>query len=240
MNFETELNRLNEHYFFREFTFSKNTFRPSPEQEVELAYSLIWLDKLLIVFQLKERTSSGNFSAKSEARWFDRKVLTVGPRQIRDTLNFLDCHAHIELDNHRGHRFRLNKGSVDTVHKVICYLAAEKLPPECQVKKYHRSRTAGVTHLFAANDYLGLVRTLLTPTELSEYLDFREELIDSWEDRVESVPEQALVGQYLNGDADSPPDSGFVEYLVTLDHRADEWDILLLYDFFIEEARVSV
>lgn len=55
MSFEDDLAAINEDYFFREFTFSKTTFRPDPNQEVELADSIIWIDEFLIVFQVKER-----------------------------------------------------------------------------------------------------------------------------------------------------------------------------------------
>ena len=225
MNYEDQLSRLNEHYFYREFTFSKNTFRPKPGLEVELADNILWLDRQLVVFQLKERAGVWNSSADDEVRWFDRKVVTAGTRQIRDTLNYLDDHAHVELENHCGHQFRLNRSGVDTVHKVICYLPHEELPAECRAKKYHRSRTAGVIHLFSANDYLGVVQTLLTPTELFEYLAFRGKLIEKWPDAVESVAEEGLVGQYLKGDANSSPDIHFVEYVEALQHRADEWDM---------------
>jgi hypothetical protein len=54
MSFEVDISQFNEHFFFREFTFSKNTFRPSPAKEVELADNIVWLDDLVVVFQLKE------------------------------------------------------------------------------------------------------------------------------------------------------------------------------------------
>ncbi len=55
MSFEAELTGLNENYFFREFTFSKNTFRPAPNDEAELADNIIWIGDTLIAFQVKER-----------------------------------------------------------------------------------------------------------------------------------------------------------------------------------------
>jgi hypothetical protein len=38
MAFEDKLNELNEWHFFREFTYSKLIFRPTPTHEVELNY----------------------------------------------------------------------------------------------------------------------------------------------------------------------------------------------------------
>jgi hypothetical protein len=89
MAFADELAALNESHFFSEFTYSRNTFRPTPEQEVELADSLIWLGDLLIAFQLKERAPIAGVTAESEKRWFDRKVLREATRQVRDTIRYL-------------------------------------------------------------------------------------------------------------------------------------------------------
>lgn len=55
MTFADDLAALNAWHFFREFTYARNTFRPAPGQEFELADSLIWLGDLLIAYQLKER-----------------------------------------------------------------------------------------------------------------------------------------------------------------------------------------
>lgn len=225
MSFEDQIAELNEHFFFREFTYSKNTFRPTPADEVELADNIIWLNDLVIAFQLKERKKTNATSADEERKWFERKVLSVGTKQIRDTLTYLHSHPFIELENHRGHRFRLVGSQINTIHKVICYLPNNSLPVVCSTKKFHRSKTAGIIHLIQAKDYLGIARTLLTPPELSEYLSFREELIERWNTSVDAVPEPALVGQYICGDADTRPSLGFLENLAALDHRADDWDI---------------
>ena len=54
-SFEDKVGQLNAAYFFREFTFSSNTFKPDPNAELELADKVVWLDDFLIVSQLKER-----------------------------------------------------------------------------------------------------------------------------------------------------------------------------------------
>jgi hypothetical protein len=225
MSFEQQIGQLNEHFFFREFTFSKTTFRPTPTEEVELADNVVWLDDLVVVFQLKERSVHDASTADDEERWFKRKVVGRGTRQIRDTLAYLGAHTLVDVENHRGHTFHLRVSKITTMHKIVCYLPHEKLPEQCRMHKSHRSQTAGLIHLMAADDYLGIVRTLLTPPELSEYLSFREELIDKWEGEIKLLPEPALVGQYLAGDADSPPSMAFIQYLSALEHNIDEWDM---------------
>ena len=225
MTFEENFGRVNERFFFQEFTYSENKFRPTPAEELELADSIIWLGDLAIVFQLKERTISGASTPAVEESWFKNKVVGRGTKQIRDTLAYLKLNRKIELENHREHRFQIDGSKISTLHKVICYLANPCLPDQCRMRKFHKSKTAGVIHLIPANDYLGIIRTLITPSELSEYLKFRESLIRNWESKVEAVPEQALVGQFIAGDAKSVPCISFVQNLTDLEHRQHEWDM---------------
>ncbi len=225
MSFADELAALNEWHFFREFTYSRTTFQPAPGQEVELADNLIWLGDLLFAYQLKEREAEHDANAETEKRWFERKVLRQATRQVRDTLKYLKANRTIAVRNHRQHTFDLSVGTVRELHKLVVYLPHDALPEEYRRVKHHRSRTAGVIHILPAHDYLGIVRTLLTPAEVAEYLAFREELITRWEAEVLTVPEPALVGQYLCGDVEVPPTMRFLEYLEHLDHRAEEWDM---------------
>lgn len=225
MSFEEELAKLNEDYFFKEFTFSKTTFQPTPKDEVELADNIIWIDDCLITFQIKERNISGETTLEDEERWFSRKVVTNGTKQIRDTLNYLQENEQIELENHREDSFQLESKKIDTIHKVVCYLPNPTLSEECRKKKYHVSSSAGVIHIIQANDYLGCVQTLLTPSELSEYLSFREELINIWGEKVNSVPEPAIMGQYLEGNEQAEPSIEYIKILEALEHRAYEWDM---------------
>lgn len=225
MSFADELAALNEWHFFREFTYSQTTFQPAPGQEVELADNLIWLGDLLFAYQLKEREAEPGANAETEKRWFERKVLRQATRQVRDTLKYLEANKTIAVKNHREHTFDLSATDVRELHKLVVYLPHDALPEEYRRVKHHRSRTAGLIHILPARDYLGIVRTLLTPAEVAEYLAFREELIARWEAEVLTVPEPALVGQYLCGEIEVPPTTKFLEYLQRLDHRSDEWDM---------------
>jgi hypothetical protein len=223
-------------YFFREFSFSQTTFRPTPTAEVELADSLIQLGNLLLIFQLKERGVVGNTTVEAEKRWFERKVLRQATRQVRDTLRYLGTDGDIEIQNHRGHALTLDFRLVDELYKLVVYLPHESLPEEYRRVKHHRSQTAGLIHIIPATDYLGIVQTLLTPAEVVDYLSFREELIDRWEDQVMSVPESALVGQYLNGNIEVPPTTDFLEYLHRLDHQVDAWDMSRVISTFADRV----
>ena len=236
MTFESEMASLSEHFFFKEFTHSANTFRPNPSTELELADSIIWLDDMLVLFQLKERKEISRTSPGREARWFERKVIGVGSRQIRDSMKYLDVHGSILLRNHRGHQFELQSDAIADMHKVICCLGNNRLPEACRRKKFHRSRTVGTIRVIAADDCLGVVRSVLTPFELAECLAFRRVLIETWGDAVSPVPEPALVGQFLKGDADRKPDPASRAVLTALDHRTEEWDMSGIIKKFAERV----
>lgn len=225
MSFEDDLAGLNGWHFFREFTYPESKFRPLPSEEKELADSIVWLGDSLMVFQLKERQQPENSTDESERRWFKKKVIGTATRQIRDTLSFLKENRSIQIENLRGHKFDLAFQSIKTLHKLVVYLPSDKLPIDCREKKHHRSSTAGFIHLIQAEDYLGVVRTLLTPAEVLDYLEFRQACVERWQGETADVPEQALVGQYLDGRFDDRPSLDFYENLLRLEHRASEWDM---------------
>ncbi|WP_306549507.1 hypothetical protein [Desulfobulbus sp.] len=225
MTFATELTALNEWHFFREFVYSENTFRPMPSMEVELADSMIWLGDLLIAFQLKERGIVVGANADTEKRWFERKVLKKATRQIRDTVNYLNRNKSIEVRNQCGQTFDLSFAAIHQIYKLVVYLPHNALPTEQRRVKHHRSRTAGFIHIIPAHDYLDIVRTLLTPTEVVEYLSFRESLIDRCGTELYAIPEPALIGQFLSRELEARPSLNYLDYLRKLKDRSEEWDM---------------
>ena len=232
ITFEQELAKLNETFFFREFTFSQATFRPNPQDEVELSDHILWIDDIFVVYQLKERNLDSRGTAVSEERWYERKVLGKGMKQMRSTLEYLSRNETIELSNHRGDSLKLTPSKLRVLHKVICFRSTTELPLAYRLKKYHVSRTAGIIHLFEASDYMTVVQTLLTPSEFVDYLAFREELIEKWGARVDAVSEKAILGQYLVGSSDTQPANDFLFYLETLRHEIDEWDVSNIIHLF--------
>lgn len=225
MTFEQKFAALNEHFFFREFTFSETTFRPRPGHEVELADSLLWIGGAAVIFQLKERDVTDETSPEEERRWFERKVITKGTRQIRDTMTYLNTNPNINLTNHRGHEVSLRADQLRTLHKLVVYLPNQQLPSDCLHKKHHRSHMAGVIHLVSAYDYQGIIRTLLTPAELMDYLEYRATLITKWPEDTAMVPEPVIMGHYLRGDIDEKPDYSHYELLQALRHQTETWDM---------------
>ncbi len=239
MALEQELSSLNEFYFFREFTYANTTFKPKPQAEVELADSVIWLDELLFIYQVKEREIVQTTTADEEVLWFNRKVLGKATKQVRDTLAYLSSCPEIELRNCRGHLFNLKQANVAKMHKIVVYHPSNLLPLSCLSRKYHKSRSAGFIHLFSAVDYLGILRTFLTPAEVADYLCFREQLGERWEQKVEEVPEQAIVGQYLADELDAHPSLEFIQFLQQLDQKVEGWDISRIIKLFPERQTTT-
>ncbi len=237
MRFEGALGKLNESYFFREFTFSTNTFRPDKRTELELADAVVWLDNFLVIIQTKERYAAFGATSTDEENWFQNEVLGKAVTQVGNTLQYLHTYDSIKLANNQGHAFNLADAKDKRIHKLVIYHPNENLPGRCASQKFHENATAGVIHLIRSNDYLGILETLITPAEVEQYLSFREELIKRWENVVSEVTEQALVGQFLRNVPDQLPSSHFIEWLAALQQRAvdtPKWDISRIIHLFAE------
>ena len=222
---EDVLAELNKSVFYREFSFSKNKFTPSPGVEMEFADHVIWIDDLLMIYQLKEREAGGTASAGSERKWFRSSVIGKGSKQVRDTLRFLKEHPEIRIENQRGHVFDVKSASIKKMAKLIVYAPGKALLADCLEVRHHLSKTGGgFIHVLQWTDYLGICRTLVTPAEVVEYLEFREQMIRHWASRIQTPSEVALVGQFLSGDQGSPKES-FAEYARRLKQEYGEFDL---------------
>ncbi len=99
---EELVSELNRTIFFKEFSFSKNDFWPTPDQSREFADHVIWLGDSLIIFQVKEREAIPISSIEAERQWFDKKVIAKASKQVRDTLDFLKNYPQIPITNHQS------------------------------------------------------------------------------------------------------------------------------------------
>ncbi|MGI0086042.1 MAG: hypothetical protein ACREBQ_13265, partial [Nitrososphaerales archaeon] len=237
MRFEGALAKLNESYFFREFTFSTNKFRPDRKTELELADAVVWLEDFLIVVQVKERYASFGATATDEANWFKNEILGKAVTQIGNTLTYLKTFDSIDLENNQGHAFNLANAKDKYTHKLVVYHSEEQLPERYAALKFYTDSTTGIIHIIRSVDYLGILETLITPAEVHEYLSFREKVIEIWEDVVSQVSEQALVGQFLRNIPELRPSEAFVELLAAMQQKArdtQEWDISRIIHLFAE------
>jgi len=238
MTLENRISQLHQNLFFREFSFSKNRFSPAQESQLEFADHVLWLDDLFITFQVKERNLAGDHTPDKEIAWLKDSVLKTATRQIRDTLRYLNTYDVINIRNDRDHIFNVSSADLSKKIHVVLYSPHELLPTEYKRKKHHLSSTAGFIHLMTSEDYIGVCQTLVTPTEISEYLKFRKEISIKHESKVNVLPEQALVGQFLYGVLDADPDINFVKYLTVFNQAREEFDFSHILRIF-EDRIVS-
>jgi hypothetical protein len=232
MTLEQSAARLNSLYFLPEFTFANATFTPHAGTELELADGLIWLDDTAVIFQMKERALSGKNDQSSVEKWFQKRVVGEATKQIRDTIKYLDANSTITAKNSRGQPVTLNSSKLKTLHKVVLYSEPTQ---SFSRSTHHVSRTAGFIHLLPLTDYEGLVRTLCTPSELFEYLAWRETLLTKWTICSE-LPEQALIGHYLWGDPDKTPSLEDVCYLYTVEQEVESFDLTGILHRFLDRT----
>lgn len=209
---EQYISELNSNVFFREFSFARNKFSPEPKRELEFADHVVWLDDLLIAFQLKERNICDNANSENEGKWFNDNVVRDATKQIRNTIGYLrDC-SDIHLTNDRNHTFNISTASLKSIDKIVLYSSHEALPLKCRNKKYHSSSSAGFIHILHIEDYIGICKTLVTPPEIHHFLTYREELIKHWGKETAHIPECALLGHFLYGDLSAEPSGESKKY----------------------------
>jgi len=202
---------------------------------VELADDIVSFDESLLLFQLKERTGPTNDSER-EDHWFVNKVKGNAIRQIKQTLSYLDTHP-IRLRNDRGHEVALPHGLKDirTV-KLIVYRSGDALSSSIRTLKGHVSSSVGFIHFFEADDYIGVLRTLVTLPEVVDYLHYRERLCLRFPNQTNILHETCIVGHYLFGDEDAEPTYEHRLYLERLDSDVSRFEIFAILHRFKEKA----
>lgn len=221
---EQDIAETNADFFLAEFSFSQTQIKIPNHTQVELADNVIFIDDILVVFQLKARSEQSPDPDK-EISWYQNKVLNKATKQIRDTISYLET-SRINLKNDRGHSVDLPKGlSNYRVLKVIVYSPGQALPEIVMRQKGHVSSSLGFIHLLRLGDYKGLLRSLVTLPEIIDYFEYRERLCHAFPAETRILPEQALVGHYIRGDESIIPAENDATILSTLGNP-DSFDIL--------------
>jgi hypothetical protein len=236
--FERRIAERNQLTFFREFTFSENGFRPTPGTNAELADAVVWMGDYCLI-QMKDRSGATD-DPEAERRWFDRNILGKAIKQIRDGLGFLSRHVEISIRNERGHAFDLRGTDIKRVDKVVLYDAAKALPVDRRRMTHYVSRTAGFVHIFAVEDYLGILEVLVTPGDIRRYLEYREEVLQRPDVEMGTLNEAAIVGHYVGGDPEARPEPDSVLHLGRVVDDQNDFDltpiVVRLVDHVIRSA----
>lgn len=195
-NSESIISQINSNVFFKEFTFSKNDFKElNTNQKLEFAENVVWLDSLFFIFQIKEREPNSEIS---DIKWFENKILKKAVKQIKSTLTYISIYPEIFIENEKGHKLDITKAKENfDPKKIIIYLPPSDFPESKRHLKFYESSKIGLIHLFHSEDYYWICKYLITPAEIKEYLNFREDLYSFDRTRSNALPEQYFLAHFL-------------------------------------------
>ena len=198
---------LNANAFTRTFSFSSSQLPGRAAPPGDLADRLILVDGIELILQLSEHEGRANARAADLERWFAGEVLKKGVDQIGSTLELLRSYLGISIVNSSGHRVSYSREGLSDPVGIILYRTAGLggfLPP-----RFTRSRHAGFVHIMRDSEYFAICEYLVTPSELADYLRFRQEILSRPHRVPPTVSETALLGQYLFEEQDAPPDARY-------------------------------
>ncbi len=234
---EKYISELNSNFFFKEFTYSSTKFKFDQKgQELELADNVVWLDNFLLISQIKERNDSGKSNIEN---WFKSKVLRKAVKQIKDTISYFEIYKDISIPNERGHVLNISEARKVKPIKLIIYAPKFQFPENLRFQKFYKSKEIGNVHLFHIEDYLWICKYLITPFEIGEYLDFRERLFVNHEKELNNLPEQYVLGHYLETLDTSKLDFRYIDNLKKLVHDEKEFDISFIIENFKGKIRIE-
>ncbi|MCW3108233.1 MAG: hypothetical protein JWQ09_2739 [Segetibacter sp.] len=235
-NSEKIVAQINSNVFFKEFTFSKNDFKElDTKQRLEFADNVVWLDKLFFIYQIKEQGSDTAIDKK----WFDNKVLKKAVKQIKSTLRYIDNYPEIIIENEKGHNLNITeaKRCTDT-KRIIIYSPNDNFSEDLRRQKFYESSEIGFVHLFHYEDYYWICKYLITPTEINQYLNFREDFFLFDKRYSNALPEQYFLGHFL----ETPQADHFEpKYITNLtNHKADtnKFDISNIMENFAKNIKL--
>jgi hypothetical protein len=214
--------QLNANVFLREFAFSSTALRVPGQGQVEIADHLVLLGDLGLIYQLKERDSGAAHSLADVESWFSNKVKKKAVKQIKSTRDLLGQYRGTQLVNDRGHPIAIDVSSPEKLVAIVIYRVGAV--PGFNPPRFTMSRSAGFVHFINDDDYLGVCRFLITPTEIVEYFTFRERILTK-ESPETVVSEQALLGQFLVGDGTEDTDPKFERALLAMRENVDDWEL---------------
>ncbi len=236
---ENIVTKISSNVFYNEFTFDKNDFYPKDGKK-ELADNVLWLDDLLFVIQVKERNPNEIKSEKEENKWFENTVLKIAKNQIKKSVDFFSKYSDIKVKNVRNHQIDISNANLKDINKVIIYMPNSSLINERNKSiKFYESKQSGNIHIFNIEDYLWICKFLITPTELDEYLKFRERIFLMHKKIITLYPEQYILGHFLNTDDETIIKEEYIQTFDKLVDDIDDFDVSGMLNNFLEKIHIE-
>ena len=177
---EEFITRINQNVFYREFTFDRTEIITEQNNRVELADNILWIDDMLIVFQIKERNELNSKGQSNIENWFSNKVLKKAKDQIKNTNTWIRSCSTVELRNSNGQVLTMHPEDIGKIINIIIYHVDTPLPDSFVPEIKHRTQDGLFIHILSSEDYYQICRYLITPSELYDFLKFREDLLSDY------------------------------------------------------------
>lgn len=205
---------INKSKFLPEFTYMEQKVSISGG-ELELSDCAIWFDDKVALYQLKERKDTSIGDLSTEQNWFINKIEGLAKKQIKKSIQFFTSQENIEIKNVRGHTFNIKKSKVAKIYKIVIYKHQSFIA--LGLKKYVSS-DIGFIHIFDYEDYKLICDILDTPTEIFEYLEFREQVLN-YKKALHPLTEKNILGIFVQF-------SSFNDFLANLSESS--YDAIIL------------
>jgi len=192
--------------FARAFSFGTNQLPTTAEKESELADRVLLVDNIGLIFQLREREHKVTPKSGDLEKWVSGQVVRKGVRRVQATRELLASYTSLSVVNHFGHRLTVTPSKPDALVGIVIYRVPPKSRP-FRAARFKQYRHGGFVHILRDTDYFEICNHFVTPAELVDYLEFRRDILLSWDPPSTAVSEIALIGQYLLEDFSSPPSS---------------------------------
>jgi hypothetical protein len=227
---EDYISSINSNFFFKEFSFSKNKFKtPDGKVELELADNFVWLDEYLFIIQIKDRNRTND---NSDLKWFQNKILKTAVKQIKNSIDYLNQYKDIEIINEKGHKLNITDARKISPIKLIIYTPDEPLPEEIRFRKFYISQKVGYIHLLHSEDYYWICKYLVTPFEIHEFLTFRERFYREQSSILDSLPEQYILGHYIETMDVDHINPAYIENIKNLQNDFEKFDVSYIISNF--------
>lgn len=195
---------LNANVFTRAFSFSSAQLPLRGPARPHLAERVVLLDGIGFIYQLSEHGTRGGKKPASLRKWFADDIVKKGVKQIGRTRGLLRNYISVSLVNARGHRVLVPLAAADDLIGLLLY-RAPATGPGFDPPRFREAPGTGFVHIMRDTDYFGICEYLVTPSELTDYFRFREQVLTNPDPIPQTVSEAALLGQYLFAEFDEEP-----------------------------------
>lgn len=235
---EEFITNINQNVFYKEFTFDRSEILIDQNNVVELADNILWIDDILIVFQIKERNSLKSDSKSNIGNWFSNKVLKKAKEQIKKSNEWIRSCDSIPLKNKNEQILEMHPGEIEKIINVVLYHINETIPETFNPEIKYKTQDGLFIHIFSSVDYFHICRYLETPAELRDYLNFREDLLSFYP--TQKFSEQYILAHYFHNSNDLQFNASYIDDLEEICNDIECNDSQLSLSAFLNKFRDSV